>query len=127
MAAEPHAVGSPPIAIETVGAATVVAVAGEIDLAAEEPLRDVLERACDAGTAVVVVDLTATTFVDSTALGLLVAAFRRLDARGARLRVVAVPGPVRRALELTALIDPLGVVERRDQALAGAGVEPAGS
>ncbi|HSD80935.1 MAG TPA: STAS domain-containing protein [Solirubrobacteraceae bacterium] len=106
-----------PIGIEALGAATVVTIAGEVDLAVEEPLRDALDRACDAGTQVVVVDLTATTFMDSTALGALVDAHRRLEARGGRMRVVAPQGAVRRVLELTALVGPLGVVERRDEAL----------
>ena len=117
MAAEPHPVDGLPIGIEALGAATVVTIAGEVDLAVEEPLRDALDRACDAGTQVVVVDLTATTFMDSTALGALVDAHRRLEARGGRMRVVAPQGAVRRVLELTALVGPLGVVERRDVAL----------
>jgi anti-anti-sigma factor len=57
---------------------TIVAPHGEIDLAVREEFREHL-RACDG---VAVVDLAATTFVDSSAIGVLVAQRNRLGTDG---------------------------------------------
>jgi anti-anti-sigma factor len=56
-----------------------------------------------------VVDLAALTYIDSVGIGLLVASRRRLDAEG-RTFSVRNPAPqVRRLLEITGLIEYLGL------------------
>src|SRR4051794_41610591 len=63
----------------------VVAVAGEIDLFTAPELKSALGEALEAGHTRIVVDLTNTSFLDSTALGVLIGAVKRLPARGGGL------------------------------------------
>jgi anti-anti-sigma factor len=62
------------IEIERSDGRTVVAVAGEIDLATREQLRDSLNRL----DGVVIVDLTDVTFLDSSGIGVLASQRARL-------------------------------------------------
>jgi anti-sigma B factor antagonist len=85
-----------------VGARTVLSIIGEVDISTVAQLRAALESA-GARAFEVWLDLTETTFMDSSGVHALVDARTRL-AEG-RLRVVLIcpEGPVRRALTLTAL------------------------
>ncbi len=56
----------------------VVAVRGEIDLFTAPELKQVLAESIEAGRNRIIVDLTETTFLDSTALGVLIGAVKRL-------------------------------------------------
>jgi anti-sigma B factor antagonist len=82
--------------------AVVVALAGELDLYNAEEVRSALLDACAEEPEVFVVDLEQVTFIDSTALGVLIEARSRMGARsGFRL---AAPGlETRRALEVSGL------------------------
>jgi anti-sigma B factor antagonist len=82
------------------GQAAVVAPVGELDLAGHATFRDALLSACTAGSQVVL-DLARVTFVDSSALGLIVGAAKRCRERGAELRVVNPSASVLRVLRLT--------------------------
>ena len=67
----------------------------------------------------VIVDLSETTFLDSAAINSLIRQQRQLDQRGVAFGVVSpVDGVVRRALEITNVIDQLGVVGSRADAVA---------
>ena len=63
----------------------VVAVRGEIDIFTAPEFKQRISAAIDAGRDLVVVDLGATTFIDSSSLGVLISAHRRLSARDGRL------------------------------------------
>jgi anti-sigma B factor antagonist len=69
----------------------VVAVTGEIDLFTAPEFKQRMSELIDAGRSRLVVDLTETTFIDSSSLGVLIGAHRRLKQRGGRL-VVACDG-----------------------------------
>lgn len=95
------------------GRSTVVlAPSGELDLAASASLRAALVDACDAGL-LVVVDLADVSFVDSTALGVLVGAARRLQADGCRLTVRGASSRVHAVLAMTGLDRLFDVEEDR--------------
>jgi anti-sigma B factor antagonist len=80
-------------------------------------------RVIDAGATAVVCDLSAVTFLDSSGLGVLVGALKRLRERGGELYVV--PGTAgRRILELTALDRVIELHESRGAALAAASGRP---
>lgn len=82
--------------------AVIVSLTGELDLYnAEEVRRALLDTLAD-GPELLVVDLEGVTFIDSTALGVLIEARSRMNDRtGFRL---AAPGlEVRRALEVSGL------------------------
>ena len=65
----------------------VVAVAGEIDLFTAPELKAALSDALESGRNRIVVDLSETTFLDSTALGVLIGAVKRLRSRDGVLTI----------------------------------------
>ena len=76
------------------GVAAVVSPAGDVDLAMTGSLRDALAIALTReGTTRVIVDLVRATYLDSEAIGLLMAAYRAARRNGGGLTVVR-PGPV---------------------------------
>lgn len=98
------------------GGTPVVQVRGELDLLAAPKLsRRLLDATSEPGGDVVL-DLSETTFVDSTTLGVLVGTARRLARHGARLVVVTTHPNIIRVIELTGLHRVFTVVGSRDQA-----------
>jgi anti-anti-sigma factor len=92
----------PVLAVETVGQACVVKLAGELDLYNAQQVREALTDACSESPQRVVVDLSEVEFIDSTALGVLIEARTKLGNRRAFL--LAAPGlETRRALEISGL------------------------
>jgi anti-sigma B factor antagonist len=86
------------------GGVCVVVLAGEADVhAASELERRLAESCASPALEQVVVDLTRATFVDSVALSVLIAAHRRLNARGLGLKVVATDRNIRHLLTITGL------------------------
>ncbi len=82
----------------------VVRLDGEVDLSNIEEVRHAIFAPADAGHSCVVVDLTGTTYLDSTAVRLLFDLAVRLQARRRRLRLVVSDATiVRRVLVLTKL------------------------
>jgi anti-sigma B factor antagonist len=81
------------------GGERVVTVRGELDLAVAESLSRTLEPLLRPG-AVVVLDGTDMTFLDSSGLRALLQTHKRAESAGAFFRVVAAQLPVRRVLEL---------------------------
>jgi anti-sigma B factor antagonist len=63
----------------------VMAAAGELDLYTAPDLRRLLTQVIEDGTTGVVIDLSETTFLDSTGLGVLIGALKRLRSRGGAL------------------------------------------
>lgn len=94
---------SPKVQSTASGKLFVVTPEGELDLATSPVLREALGAACDAGAVTVVLDLALVTFLDSTTLGVLVGANKRLRAAGGRLITVNVSGEPLRVMELTGL------------------------
>ena len=66
---------------------TIVAAAGEIDVAAAPELREQLVALLAGGTERIVVDMERVDFIDSTGLGVLVGALRRARAAGGDVRL----------------------------------------
>jgi anti-sigma B factor antagonist len=107
------------------GDLAVVTAQGEIDVATAEPLRRALVAAEQKGARFVVVDLTKVDFLDSTGLGVLVGALRRLRETGGDL-FLAVTHPhllkVMRVTNLDRVFRVLDTVEQaRSEAMAAAG------
>ncbi len=91
--------------IRTAGGRAVLAVGGEVDLGTAERFRNALLEA--QGSPRVVVDLSAVTFLDSSGLHALVAAYHRVPA-GGELRVVGLRPNVRKVFEITGLLALFG-------------------
>src|SRR3954462_2441586 len=81
--------------------ATVVVVEGELDIGSADALRSALDAAAAEGTAVVRLDAAGVHFLDSSALGVILAAGQRLAERGARLELANATPAVRRILDMT--------------------------
>jgi len=92
-------------------------VRGEIDLFSAPELKQVLAEAIEAGRIRIVVDLTATTFLDSTALGVLIGAVKRLRSRGGAMAIVSVDENIAKTFEITGLDQIFTILATRDEAL----------
>jgi anti-anti-sigma factor len=79
----------------------LLALAGEFDLAAYEPVGEVLRGLEDLGAPVVVIDLEQVNFVGPLVLGFLVKAQERADMGGWALVIVAPRDPAHRLVGLT--------------------------
>jgi anti-sigma B factor antagonist len=95
----------------------VLAVRGEIDLFTAPELKQVLAESIEAGRTRVVVDLTETTFLDSTALGVLIGAVKRLRSRDGALAIVNVDENIAKTFEITGLDQIFTIVATRDEAV----------
>jgi anti-anti-sigma factor len=86
------------------GTDVIVRAAGEVDAYLAPALRRSLDEALEtAGDARVLVDLGPVEFLDSTALGTVVGAYRRAGERGVRFAIVPPRGHARRIFALTGL------------------------
>jgi anti-sigma B factor antagonist len=92
---------------------------GELDLYAAPELKRRLATAIDAGKTRVVVDLTQAAFMDSTALGVLIGALKRLRVRNGALAVASEQPTILRILEVTGMDQVLDLHATTDEALAG--------
>jgi anti-sigma B factor antagonist len=95
----------------------LVAPEGEIDALTAPQLGSRLLSLADDGKTGVVVDLSRVTFLDSTAIGVILNAVRALAARSARLVLVCPTERVRRPFEVTGLTARLPIVRSVDDAL----------
>jgi anti-sigma B factor antagonist len=82
---------------------TLVRVTGEIDLATSPQLREALDRAIGDGVALVRLDMTGVTFLDSSGISVLVDAQQRLQDDSARLVLHGVGDRIKRVLEISGL------------------------
>lgn len=81
----------------------LVRVSGEIDLYNVSVFEQSMMQAVDKGTRAVIADLSHVLYLDSSGLSALITAYKVLDARNARLFVIAPPSryAIRRVLEIT--------------------------
>ena len=104
---------------EEVDATThVVDVAGEVDLYSAPELKAHVLDAIDSGKTKIIVDLTNTTFIDSTTLGVLVGARKRLREHNGTLAVVCPDTDKLGLFEMTGLDRVFSIHMDRTAALA---------
>ena len=80
-----------------------------------------LVRLIDDGRRTVVIDMTETTFIDSTTLGVLVSGIKRLKPLNGRLALVIVDRNILKIFEITGLDRVFTIYGSRDEAVAGIG------
>jgi anti-sigma B factor antagonist len=95
----------------------VVAVRGEIDLFTAPELKQVLAESIEAGRVRIIVDLTETTFLDSTALGVLIGAVKRLRSRDGALAIVNTDDNIAKTFEITGLDQIFTILPTREEAV----------
>jgi anti-sigma B factor antagonist len=96
----------------------VIALAGEVDLYTAPEFKQELLRVIGEGAKQVVVDLTETTFIDSTTLGVLVGGVKRLRPEGGQLSLISSDRNITKIFEITGLDRVFAIYETRDEALA---------
>lgn len=92
---------------------------GELDLSTAPKLKWALTDAREDGHDLLIVDLSRTTFMDSTALGVLVGVNRSLGVDG-RLTIVCAESSLLRVFELSGMDGVFTLVATLDEALAHA-------
>jgi len=107
------------IAIEREAGASVVHAHGELDAFAAPEIGDAFAGLH--GSERVVADLTNVSFLDSTALGLVVRGLRELREQGATVRIVLPRTTAARIFQITTLDRVLPVAASRAEALAELG------
>jgi anti-sigma B factor antagonist len=93
----------------------VITVQGEIDVATAPQLRECLHGVIAQGSSTVVLDLLGVTFLDSTALGVLVGALKRCRELGGELHVVVADARIRKIFEITGLDRVFPIVEALEE------------
>lgn len=92
------------ISIERRDAETfVISVAGDLDLRTAPDLKAHIVEAVESGGREVILDLTETTFIDSTALGAIVGGVKRLKAVDGSLALACSDRSIVRIFEITGL------------------------
>ena len=95
----------------------VVAVTGEIDLFTAPEFKQRMSAPIDSGRSHLIVDLSQTTFIDSSSLGVLIGAHRRLKGRGGRLIVACSSDPIVKTFRITGLDGVFTLVDSLEAAL----------
>ena len=95
-----------------------IAARGEIDLFTAPDLKQVLTDAIEGGQHRLVIDLSEVSFLDSTALGVLIGAVKRLRSRGGALAIVNTDTSIAKTFEITGLDQIFTILPSRDEALA---------
>jgi anti-sigma B factor antagonist len=95
----------------------VVSAGGEVDVSTAPRLREQL-AAVPVDASRVIVDLSDVTFLDSTGLGVLVAAWKKCREAGADLDLVVTRPQVAKVLEITRLDDMFNVFSSLEEAVS---------
>ncbi len=95
-----------------------LAVRGELDLATAPALRERLYGAADRSSGPLIVDLLAVTFIDSTALGVLIGTQERCQEHGIDLRLVLEDARILKIFEITGLTELFAIAPTVAEAVA---------
>ena len=108
------------------GETQLVSISGEVDLSNARPLLDAVAAAVPDDAALLVLDLAATTYLDSAGIAALFRLAERLRIRRQDLRLVVPPdSAIRAVLRLTHLDHVIQVDDTPPEAPAPGGSEPA--
>jgi anti-anti-sigma factor len=108
-----------PCPVHWAGERAVITLPGTIDITNSGAVRDQLISLADDRTAtLVVVDMAATTFCDSSGVTAIAAAHKKASAHGGEVRVASQSAQVLRIFELTGLDQIVPVYANQDEALA---------
>lgn len=96
----------------------VIRVGGYLDFDAAPEFKKCLVHRIEEGSKVIVVDLTDAGFIDSTGIGVLVGALKRVKQAGGSLAVVCADADVRGIFEIVGLDAVMPLHGSREEALA---------
>ena len=98
---------------------SIVEVSGEVDVFTAPQLDEQLSGLVEAGSYQLVVDLSNVEFLDSTGLGVLVKALKRVREHGGSLSVVTATDRISKVFRITGLDTAIGLHGTIDEAVAG--------
>ena len=81
----------------------IVLLSGEVDIYTAPRFRECMLELIDAGVDRLIIDLSGVTFIDSTALGVLIGGVRRVHSAGGSMALVVTTRAVSRVLSITGL------------------------
>jgi anti-sigma B factor antagonist len=90
-----------------------------VDVSTAPELREKLLALAEQGCTIAVVDLSEVSFVDSTALGVLVSGVKRLRSAGGDLRLVVTQPRISKVFEITGLTDVFHIYSTAEEAVQG--------
>jgi anti-sigma B factor antagonist len=96
----------------------LIAVKGELDLFTAPDLRTKINDSIDAGVRELIIDLSDTAFLDSTALGVLLGALKRLRSFEGRLVIIDGRDNIRRTFRVAGVDQILTIVDSYEEAAA---------
>lgn len=108
------------ISTSEAGQVHIVHVAGEVDVTSAAVLRDALEALIADGRRWLTLDLSRVTFMDSTALGIVVGRLKRLSRKGGTMTIAASHERVLRVFGITGLDQLLQIHPDLDSAVRAA-------
>jgi anti-sigma B factor antagonist len=106
------------ITTEQEGPIAVISLTGEVDLYTAPEFKAELVKVIEGRAEHVVVDLSDTSFIDSTTLGVLISGVKRLGPRNGRLVLVITDRNIRKIFDITGLDRVFPIFEERERALA---------
>jgi anti-sigma B factor antagonist len=95
------------------GDAVVISVSGQIDLYTAPDFKMATTRAIDDGVNHLVIDLTETTFMDSTGFAVLLSARKRLDRLGGSIAIVSPDAGIKRLFDIAGLSTVFAIYDTR--------------
>jgi anti-sigma B factor antagonist len=95
----------------------VVALGGEVDIYTAPQFKECMLELLDGGVEKLVIDMSAVTFIDSTALGVLIGGVRRVHGTGGAMALVVASRPVERVLTITGLDRVFTIHATREEAI----------
>ena len=96
----------------------VISLAGEVDLYTAPEFKQQLLEVIGQGAHEVIVDLSSTTFIDSTTLGVLVGGVKRLRTNDGRLSLICTDRNITKIFEITGLDRVFDIYRDREAAVS---------
>ena len=96
----------------------VVALEGEVDMCSSRQFKEALLQGISGGATRIIIDLAKVTFIDSTALGVMVGGLRAVETQDGTLDIICCDENVKYIFEITKLNRIMHVYRSRDEALA---------
>jgi anti-sigma B factor antagonist len=103
----------------------IIEVGGEIDVYTAPQLREQILTAIDKGHHVLVIDVRRVEFLDSTGLGVLVGALKRVRAEGGSLDIVCTQERILKIFQITGLDKVFGLHASIEELKSASGITPA--
>jgi anti-sigma B factor antagonist len=95
----------------------VISLVGEVDVYSVPQAKQAMYELVDAGAHQLLIDLTATDYLDSTAMGALVGVMKKVAESGGWVRLVGPSPRIRRLFEITRLDRILPIFDSEEAAL----------